>query len=278
VTGSDEDQRVAEWPYKWHLRIFALALVVRSVYFFQYLPTPLNGELRVDHAYYFEWAKQIFAGDWLGREVFEMSPLYPYLLAGMMHLTGVKLNWLIVTQLLAGAGSCTLAYSCASRLFDKRTAILAGVVAAAYGPQIFYECMIMKEFLSPIFTIIATYAALRYAEGPHRIRWLCMTGFAIGLACLIRENHILLLVPIALWIGTNAGTQTLSVRTRLLHTMTVVSMTVVSMTVVSMTLSCLIPTAVRNYAVSATVVAVTTGGGEVFYMAHGRMALWQNLS
>lgn len=262
VPGSDMEQPLAGWPYQWHLRIFVLAVVARGVYFFQYLQTPLNGELRVDHAYYFEWAKQIFAGDWLGREVFEMSPLYPYLLAGMMHLTGVKLNWLIVTQLLAGAASCVLVYSCASRLFDKRTAILGGVVAAAYGPQIFYECMIMKEFLSPIFTIIATYAALRYAEGPHRIRWLCMIGFAIGLACLIRENHILMLVPIGLWIVTSAGTRTLSVRARLLH----------FVAVVSLTLSCLIPTAVRNYAVSGTFVAVTTGGGEVFYMAHGPYA------
>jgi 4-amino-4-deoxy-L-arabinose transferase-like glycosyltransferase len=242
--------------------ILLLAVLVRVLYFVQYLDSPLPKHLGVDHTYYLEWAREIAQGNWMGTAVFEQAPLYAYGLGAFFSVFGERTNLVLMLQLLIGAGGCILVYACGRRLFDTATATLAGVIAAVYGPFVFYEAAPMKSFLSPALSLVILYAGLRYSER-KRVAWLWLAGGAIGLACLIRENHILLLLPLGLWVWTCDQRPTLPAHRRLIH---------LAAAVLCIAL-CLAPTTARNWYVGGELVAVTAAGGEALYLAQGP---WSN--
>jgi len=70
------------------LGVFALALVLRLAYLWQWRDSALFSTPIGDARAYLEWARAIAAGDWLGHEVFYQAPLYPYFLAVVLKLTG----------------------------------------------------------------------------------------------------------------------------------------------------------------------------------------------
>jgi 4-amino-4-deoxy-L-arabinose transferase-like glycosyltransferase len=237
--------------------VFGLAVLVRVVYFLQYHASPLNGYHVLDHQYYLEWARQVAAGEH-GVAVFEQGPLYPYLLGAAFRVVGERIALIVALQMAVGTMAVVLTYLSARRLWDTRTALLGGVLAAVYGPLVFYECMVMKSFLSPVLTVAAFYAGLRWADGGRAI-WLALQGAAIGLACLERESHILLWIPAVAWIWSLGAEQPRAGSWRLAR------MGILTATV----MACIAPTALRNWLVSGQLVIVTAGGGEVFFMAHG---------
>ncbi len=65
--------------------VFGAAYLLRLAYLSQIARSPLFDFLQLDPLYYHDWAVAIAKGDWLGKEVFEQSPLYPYLLAGKLE-------------------------------------------------------------------------------------------------------------------------------------------------------------------------------------------------
>lgn len=238
--------------------VLGVACLVRVVYCLQYHASPLNGYYVLDHQYYLEWARRIAAGDLLGDAVFEQTPLYPYLLAATFRAWGERMPLVLALQLAAGLGMTWLAYLSARRLFVPAASLGGGLLVALYGPLVFYECLAMKSFLSPVLTVVVLYAGLRWADG-GRLAWLAVQGGAIGLACLERENHVLLWIPAALWVWGQCAAQGRSWGWRW-GQLGVLTAAMVA---------CLIPSTLRNYLVAGEFVVVTAGGGEVFYMAHG---------
>ena len=57
-----------------------LALALRLVHVWQMRDTLFFSVLMGDSRGYDAWARQIAAGDWIGRDVFYQAPLYPYFL------------------------------------------------------------------------------------------------------------------------------------------------------------------------------------------------------
>jgi 4-amino-4-deoxy-L-arabinose transferase-like glycosyltransferase len=182
--------------------ILLAALAVRAAYLFFYVRSPLFGVFRIDQLYYRTWGLEIAAGDWVGAGPFEQAPLYAYLLGIYYRVFGPADAGVLVLQLLAGTSTVLLAAWSAGRLFGHAAGIAAGALAAVYGPLVFYECMLMKTFLEPLFVLSAFAAAIRFTE-TGRPRWMAAAGSAVGLACLVREVHALLLAPLlaTLWIG-----------------------------------------------------------------------------
>ena len=124
-------------PYRWPVTIFVTALVLRISYYLYFLFSPLSGLYRVDQTYYRSWALRLAEGSWMGSEPFEQGPLYAYSLGVVFRLIGPHDPVVLVLQMLAGSLTCALVYWCGRRLFDNSTGILAGLVAAAYGPFLF---------------------------------------------------------------------------------------------------------------------------------------------
>ena len=238
------------------LWVFLAALLARAVYFSQFATTPLITDFGVDSRYYLTWASRIATGNWLGSEVFEQGPLYAYLLGLGATLVGMQVPLILLAQMLTGALACVLIFLCCRRLFDGRTAAVAGFAAALYGPFIFYECTVMKTFLSPLAVIAVLYAALRSRDG-NPVLWPALCGLFIGLACLVRESHLLMVVPVVLWVWTARADKPVRRRRKLVQTAVVVA----GITV------CLVPSTVRNWMAGRELVVVTAGGGEAFYIA-----------
>ncbi|MGE3315161.1 MAG: glycosyltransferase family 39 protein [Planctomycetaceae bacterium] len=244
--------------------ILAVALGVRVAYFLAYLNSPFRGVHLADQSYYRNWGMGIAEGKWLGSGVFEQGPLYAYRL-GIAYWLGASDEIILALQLLAGLVVSILIYLSAKRLFDRNVALTAGLVSATYGPFVHAECMLMKSFLSPLLTMIALYAALRAAERQQRL-WTAIAGAAVGLACLVTENHILLLLPIAVWLWTTGPATNAKEGSSAWNR--VFSILLLGGSCAAM----ILPATVRNFAVSGEWVAVTAGGGEVFYMAWGPSA------
>jgi tetratricopeptide (TPR) repeat protein len=245
------------------LGIVGVAVAVRLLYFWQHLRSPLAGYYIVDQSYYLQWARQIAAGDWWGSEVFEQGPLYPYLLGLIFRLVGEHATAILAAQLLIGVGTVVLTCLCGIRLFGAATGLIAGLIAALYGPLVFYDCMLMKSFLEPALTLLALYAVVRFRDDV-RASWLWLCGLAIGAACLLRESHLLLFLPAACGAAfPNATPSQHWPRQKRLLMAAALGLA---------TLLPLLPSALRNYRVGGEWIWVTAGGGEVFYMAHGPSA------
>src|SRR5262245_38627138 len=83
--------------------VFTVGLVVRLAYLHQISRSPFYDFLQLDPRYYHDWAARIAQGDWVGTEVFEMSPLYSYLLALFMLVFGDAMGLLRIVQAVIGS-------------------------------------------------------------------------------------------------------------------------------------------------------------------------------
>lgn len=256
----------------------AVAVLVRLAYFAGYRHSPFYDFLHLDPLYYYEWASRIAAGDWLGSEVFEQSPLYPYLLALYLKLAGTDLTPLRLIQFGIGAAGAVLTFLLASRLFGRAAGLCAGLLAAVYGPYLFFEGQVMKEFLTPFLSIaMLLIFDLAVTRRRGRKSLLVASGVCIGLAALVRDNVLLLLPCLAAYLllarpkpavdepalGEPAPSKRHNSRRSTLLDATAL---------VSGTLVILLPVAARNFAVSGDLVLTTSGGGEVFYIGNGPFA------
>ncbi len=262
VDSAGSGSRSSGWrdPFGWI--VVATALLVRVLLWLQWTNSPVHGHYVVDHGYYLDWARTIARGEVWAAETFEQAPGYAYLLAGYLATFGERFGLLLAVQQLVGATGCLLLYHGARRIVGRPAALVAGLLTATYGPLAFHELQVMKSFLSPFVTVVCFYALVRFGEKPSWI-WLVTAGAAVAAGCLVRESHVLMFgaVLACVWAGPAAVGVPIVQRIR---------WTAVATTTLVV---CLLPTTLRNAAVSGgAFVPVTTGGGEVCYLAHGPYA------
>jgi tetratricopeptide (TPR) repeat protein len=257
-------------PPRWAqvLGLALLALSLRLVYVWQVHGSSLVQPEELDPGFYYNWAKEIASGAWLGNAPFVQSPLYAYLLGLLMKIpvVGTHVGRILFVQALVGCGTVLLTYVAGRRLFDHTRGLVAGVLIALYGPFLFEEGMIMKTFLSPFLTILLVILLDRAREraegqagatggGRGPAGAFALAGAVYGLTTLDRDNFILLapvLAALALVLGggwSRRGRRAAGAFA--LGTALVV-----------------LPVTARNWAVSHEFVLLTTGGGEVFFIGN----------
>lgn len=244
--------------WRWLWTILAIAFFIRLIVFIQFLNSPLAGLYRADHAFYRNWARQIAAGQWSLGSVFEQGPLYAYLVAGFYRLFGVNDSLLLMLQLSSGLIVVWLVHRVGELAFNTWTARIAALMTACYGPLIYYECLVMKAFLTPLLCLVIAESLVQLVQTQstsqrQRILWLLRSSFATGALCLIRENYILLLPLI---MGVAITTE----RTRSARILAAILPGIVL-------LGCTLPATIHNKLVSGDWVWVTSGGGEVLAMS-----------
>jgi tetratricopeptide (TPR) repeat protein len=239
-----------------------LALAARLAYVHQINAAGIGGYLRLDPLYYHDWGRRIAAGDVIGREVFEMSPLYAYYLGGIYRLFGEGPDLPRILQCLLGAAVCGLLVLVGRRVFSKAEGIVAGLLFALYAPAIFYDGQVMKTSLEISFATLATFSFFaasyrREAPAPGR---LFAGGLLLGLTALMREN-ILVAAPLFLvWaVWPRAGS---SGRAR----------AVAGAALIAGTLLPILPFTIRNVLVAKEPVLITSLGGENFYTGNNEAA------
>jgi hypothetical protein len=172
---------------------------------------------------FLEWAQTILAGDWLGRNtyhpafawmrtiapqetwyrwwggqaVFQQAPLYAYWVAGLLAVSRGSLEFVTAIQLVVGAVLHPLVmFWLGRRLFDNRVGLVAAALTAVYGPFIFHQSVLLRDWLPPILEPLALVALLKARASGRILDW-GMAGAALGLAVMAKET-ILLFVPLVL--------------------------------------------------------------------------------
>ena len=92
-----------------------------------------------------------------------------------------------------------LVYAIAYRLFDPAVAFVAGLMAALFGPLVFYETQLLRSvlqtFLSLTSILLGTIAFTR-----SDARWFAATGVSAGLLFLAQSSSLLFIGVMALMV------------------------------------------------------------------------------
>jgi len=259
------------------LVIFGIGLVLRLVYFWTISDSAILQHHSImteadDHAF-FQWAQRILSGDWLGRdtyhpyfswmqgmapldtwyqwwggkEVFHQSPFYPYFLALLLGISKSSVGFVFFVQLILGSLQTLIIYWLGARLFNARTGLVAAALTALYGPFIFHEGLMLRDWIPPLIEPLALLLLLRARDLGRG--WV-LAGAAIGLAIASKETS-LLMIPIAiLWLIYEYRTEW----RRMFRTGALAATGMIAV---------LSPIYLRNAIVGAPILSLSTRGAEV---------------
>lgn len=235
--------------------IFLIALLVRCVYLYEIRAIPFFEHPSVDARAYDAWAQRIAEGDWWGSEVFYQAPAYPYFLGLLHRLGGRGLWWVHGVQMVVGALSCVLVCLAGRRFFGHVAGVIAGSLLALYPPAIFYDGLIQKAGLALFFTALLLYLLGR-AQHRTRATTLALCGLVTGLLALTRENALVFVPLVCIWLFVRLGDQ--AHRRRL----ACVASFITGAALV------LVPVAVRNFSIGGTFAPTTSQMGTNFYIGN----------
>jgi len=210
------------------LGIIVVALALRLAHFWAitgtaYPDLPLVAT-ELDMYATLEWARAILAGDWLGRdtyhpyfqwmrdlapletwyhwwggkEIFQQAPFYPYWVALLWKMSDRSLTGVILIQLVLGALQSLVLYGLGKRLFDARVGLVAAALTAWYGPFVFHQGTLLRDWIPPILEPWGLWLLLRAQDSGRAWTWLS-AGAVLGLALLTKETVLLFLPLVLLW-------------------------------------------------------------------------------
>jgi tetratricopeptide (TPR) repeat protein len=237
------------------LALFLLAFIIRFVYLNQIKASPYFDNPHIDALWHHNWAKEIAAGDWTGKEVFFRAPLYPYFLGTLYALFGESFYFPRLIQIIIGSLSCVLIFLLGKKLFNRTTGIIASVVACLYAPMIYFDAELLIPVLI-IFLDLTLILLLLRAEAKLKKRWWLLAGMALGLSAAARPNVLIFLPFVLLWIcisfWNRAKNRVIpSTLFFLLGTLLIIS-----------------PVTIRNWVMEKDFVLISSQGGINFYIGN----------
>ena len=237
--------------------VFLVALSLRLIHVWAIRHSPFFDILMGDARAYDEWAQRIAGGDWIGTEVFYQAPLYPYFLGTLYSIFGRDLLIVRIVQAIIGSGSCALLYLAGARLWSRNVGLIAGLGLALWAPAIFFDGILQKSVLDMFFVCLSIWLVSRIVSAGAKapaLQWL-MLGVALGLLAITRENALVFIVVIVVWmfLGTQGTVRTLSTFA-------------LGLAIV------LLPVASRNYAVGGGFYLTTSQFGTNFYIGNNPKA------
>jgi tetratricopeptide (TPR) repeat protein len=253
-------KRPALTPKQWAILIFGMAFLIRLIYLLQIRSNPYFYSPMVDELWHLNWANDILTKSFWGTEIYFRAPLYPYLLALMLKITGSEYFWTRLVQMLFAAGSVSLLYLIAREYFSEPVARLASVFYAFYGTLMLYESMFLIEILFIFFNLLGLLILVRNRDNPSPKNYF-WAGLIFGLSAITRPN-ILLVVPFwGLWIlfhfRKKIATKALIVLLALFGAGVVLP---------------IVPVTVRNYIVADDFVLISSQGGINLYLGNNPSA------
>ncbi len=125
------------------LGFFSGALLLRLFFLFGFSDNPTFDAPVVDAQGYDAMARDIANGRPVGERLFWQPLFYPLWLSSVYTLSSSSMLVAKLFQTIVGSATCLLTFLLASRLLDRRTAIIAGIVTAFYGPLLFFETQLL---------------------------------------------------------------------------------------------------------------------------------------
>lgn len=157
----------------------------------QWSRTPYHLHPQLDDLVHQLWADDILHGELMRPRAFYQSPFYPYLLALVYKLFGVRPLAMLWLQAAAGAATCVVLFRATARLFGQKAGLWAGVMMAFYRPALYQGVFLLKETWLLLALSLFVWTALRLEE-EGRGRDAFWSGLALGAAALCKGNALLL--------------------------------------------------------------------------------------
>ena len=225
ATPSSAHDRIERARFLWGIvLIVVLALSLRLAYLWQIRDIGFFDQPVSDGYIYVQRAQGIAHGDWLGPPDFVHAPLYAYVLGVVQLIAGPDLLWPRLLQVLFGTASSVLVILAGRRFFDARVALLAGILLALFPPALFFDGLIQKTSLALLLSTFLLWLLSRSLPLPPEPRasaradvranmpqtanalpapgsslWL-LAGALLGLLILTRQNALVLIPLLLLWI------------------------------------------------------------------------------
>ncbi len=245
---------------KWAILIFGVAFIIRLVYLLQIKSNPFFNSPMVDELWNIQWAEEILTKSFWGTQVYFRGPLYPYLLALFLKITGSGYFWTRMIQMVISSATVSITYLLGRRFFSERVARLGSVFLAIYGTIILYDAMFLIPVIFVFLNMLGLYLLARNRDNPGLVAHLCI-GIVFGLAAIARPN-ILLVVPfLAVWIFLHFR--------RRIETRSNIILVILFFIGVGLPIA---PVTIRNYAVADDFVLISSQGGINFYLGNNTSA------
>jgi len=241
--------------------ILAAAAAVKAVAIAQLgshpLLQPAGG---LDSEWYVALASRVAAGDWTLAAAFEggafpVSPLYVYVLAIVLGLSGGSLVAARVVQAALGVVAIACAMRSARDWFGDPAGLIAGLLLAGAGVLTFHEIVLLQSALDPV--LIAA-LALVYGRAIQGDRWHAWAGTGL-LAALFALNR-----PNALIVAAAIGAGPLG---RLLRRRQRPALLAAAAFAGAIAIG-LAPAALRNLAVTGRLTLISSHGGLNFFIGN----------
>jgi 4-amino-4-deoxy-L-arabinose transferase-like glycosyltransferase len=139
---------------------------------------------------------------WLGPRTFYQDPLYPYFIAAFYETFGRQVRLVFIAQAMLGLLSIAVLWGITRRLAGDLVALVAGLMAAVYGPLVLYEDVLLRAVLINTTGILTLWLAMRAFSQPNPRRFV-HAGMAGALGILTTSGAwpfviaVAALVPIA---------------------------------------------------------------------------------
>jgi tetratricopeptide (TPR) repeat protein len=171
------------------LVVFALAILVRVVYLYQYHLSPFWEQLTVDNWYHHHWAQSIAGGNVFGDTTYFRAPFYIYCLGLLYAVVGDSLWVGRLFGLVIGLASIGMTYVLARRFLNKWFAAIAAAIQACLPIVIYFESELLLDPLFMLLMQVAVWRALVWLD-TRRERDLFLTGLTLGLAAICRPTAL----------------------------------------------------------------------------------------
>lgn len=183
--------------------VVAAAFLARLIYIFQADASPLFAHPVVDGKTYTEQAVRLAAGNWLGvgEGPYWQPPLYPWFLGFVLGASADSFFYAVrVVQAVLGTLTCWMVFDLGSRLFRREVGLVAGLVAALYGPFLFFDGELLPATLATFLDLWGLRLLLSALDEPAPRRFL-KAGAVLGLAALTVPTVLTFVGAAAVWVA-----------------------------------------------------------------------------
>ena len=177
--------------------VLAVALLVRTLYLLSIRHAFFFDHLVTEPQRYDAWAMDIVRGVAPARPPFDEAPAYPYFLAFVYSVAGHNRFAVTALQALLDAGSCAAVVVFVLRAFPEspRRAWIAGLVAAFFGPTIYFTGQLEPATLA-VFAVSLGLATTPLDAKASPRAW-ALSG-AVWAAGVLVRSEIVLALPLVL--------------------------------------------------------------------------------
>ena len=195
--------REGEWPWPrergYLVGILVLALALRVVWVLQMRANPYFEDPQLDQRLFVDWGRAVARGERFGEETLPTAPLYSWFLGVVFALTGGSLLVPRLVQALFGTLAVYLVHRVGRATLGPAVGLVAAFFTATSWVVIYYDGELLRESVVNVANLAGLLGTLAVAKRPS-VRTCLLAGFAWGLAALLRQQVLLLVPCLAIWL------------------------------------------------------------------------------